>query len=89
MIDATILILTTLFPELIILMPDHPYPRPSRLTDRDEFFWSSRVQDFTAEEARKIYEVRELLGSFVLERVKQSNSGTGVDLGLNGRLYSC
>ncbi len=47
------------------------------------------MQNFTAEEAREIYEVRELLGSFVLERVEQSNSGTRVDLGLNGRLYSC
>ncbi len=43
------------------------------------------MQDFTAEEAREIYEVHELLESFALERVEQSNSGTLVDLGLNGR----
>ncbi len=47
------------------------------------------MQDFTAEEAREIYEVRELLESFALERVEQSNSGILVDPGLNGRLYSC
>ncbi len=38
MLYATILILTTLFPEWTILTPDHPCLGPSRLIDRDEFF---------------------------------------------------